>query len=332
MLNIAPDARAWRWPLSAGCLLALGIGSSAAAPVARPPATVIKGRITALDTQAPITGALVRIDDARKARTDANGRYRIRLTGSIEDPPPVVIRAPGYWPRRTWLTPAAEAVRTRRSKALRGDWNLAPKPRDRFDVDFFNAVARPAAGTTRWEQPPVFRIIENRIECRGRLFPDADCPEWVVTQANIGPALRALLVTTVDRTAGLLGEAGASVQVQSVRFAPGSGIALDDLLAPGTFTLGEVAGLYNAWLAAADGTSAQRFVPRIATGLGYILSSPSQQLCDALRNHGAQSVLCEDHGLLESSAFDRLMGRALYGRPIGNRHPDRDPVPARWPR
>ncbi len=301
--------------------------------------TVVKGRVTAVDTGAPIAKAKVAIDGVGKARTTKNGRFVIRSRIASAGTARVTIRARGYVVRETSIEVPTPGRRAKQN------WNLLPKVSEEFDLDLLDAVAR-SSGVVRWEPPLVVRILLQRLECRELVsLDDAECTEWVVTSDPISARWLEWFRGAVEALKPLVAGPSGTYTVEEVQLRAGETIAREMLLRPGTFTVGEVAGRnllrYPFPLLRANGVAAIEsslfLLPfegstlldpsrrLLAAAFGYYRFNGSVEACDGLADRGRLSFFCPDHELVAPTSLDANMARAIYTRAIGNRPPDRDP-------
>lgn len=315
-------------------VLALVLTLPAGSVESRVRATTIKGRIVAVDTQLPVAGALVKIEDFGRARTKKNGRYTLRSKTAATGRRRVTIRAAGLIPRETSIDILEAGIRHK------ANWNLLPRSSDYFDVDLLDELARPG-GVIRWSSAPAFRIVRNRIECRGALFPNESCPEWIATTQSASPTVLAWLRTAIEQSAAFTGFPAGGHRWVEIDLPAGQPLDVDTLLVDGTFTVGEIVGPFATsfpsfvvgqaietralFLSSQGGTSEWALRRNLARGLGFIGGSAPTELCDQLGRRGMVTFFCPNHGQLAPTRIDEVLGRALYTRPIGNRSPDKDP-------
>jgi len=315
--------------------LVLPVGASAG----RAGSVVVRGRIVAADTRLPIDRATVKMAGFGRAKTKANGHYRIRAPAPPDESVRVTIRAPGHVIRHTTVAVPTQGL------AVKASWDLLPKRSDAFDRAFFDVMTR-SVGVIRWEKPPVIRIIRNRLECRGGLVVSTtgECPEWFGSTVPMTSITLGWLRGAAAAMSALVAQAGQTATVEEVDLSPGQVFDLSDLHLDNVFTLGEVRGagransaqfpvlavgqvitsrvrLYAHTVAVA---SDRAYYGWIAHDLGFY-GSPGVGDCDRIQGRGLTSFFC-DRSLRAPTAFDLAMGRALYSRPIGSVAPDRDPV------
>lgn len=325
--------------LSACAILLLAAQTDAQPTDRRASRILVRGKVTAIESGEPLADARVRIKGLRHAtaRSNGRGRYRIRVPADTAGVFPVLVRGAGRWKRHSWIRIESEARR------VRADWSLIPRRRNRFHLAFFDSVTRLSYGTTRWQQPPTFRILDTRLECIDGTSSQS-CPEWIASTSSPLPKVKEWLVHAVETARVLSGGFLDDSELEIVALAPGTHVKMDELLEPGVFTLGEVTpghlGIELPRLT--PGTPIETYlhllrpefaltrwvaVRFVAEGIGYAFNYQPRELCDQLRDLGVRSVLCSTHGISDATDFDAVLGSVLYGRPVGNRSPDRDPEP-----
>lgn len=326
-----------KWPvimpllgLAVAVIAAIIHGSASAGSESRAATVTLRGRVVDVEAQAPVAGAVVRIKGAGSAVTDARGRFRLALPGSADGPRRMVVRAPGYWRRVTWL---ADGVR-------RTTWSVIPRD-GALDLDMFGKVARGRA-TSRWLDRPVFRILEQRLVCeQSSVFR---CLRARVSEAPITPQLTALFERLVGLAPALTGGFVDAPVIERVRLQPGATYSPGELAATGAVTLGQLVPLqaFDSFLSDVErGAVIDRFVflsedggandPRRAfdvfrRAVGYVRSA-DLDVCFDLLAADALTLHCDSHPFDGPTPLDAAIGRLLYDRLPGNRAPDRDPRP-----
>jgi len=287
--------------------------------------------MTSVDTGQPVASARVAIPGVGRTRTKANGRFVIRTKRGRAGTARVKIRAPGHIVRLTNVVVPAPG-----GKVVR-NWNLLPRASDGFDLTLFDTIARPD-GVIRWETPPTFRIIRNRLECRGGLV-DGSCVEWFASTTPVPePMLGWLRLGAAEM--GTLATSGRPPRIVEIELSPGQAFDFDEaLLLENTFTLGHIVANFRssfrqaglspeatatklALFGASDSERKVRAV--IAEGLGFY-GPVGANGCDGVLGRGLASFFCSS-AILAPTDLDLAFGRALYSRAIGNQAPDRDPV------
>lgn len=322
-------------------ILAVGGAGLAGGASGSPAGVTVRGQVTTVSTEAPLEGATVKIRGVGSAITDANGRYSVRIAAAPAGTYKAVIRAPGHRRRNAWVQLDGSSGRTRAS------WNLLPKrPSALFDVELFDFLARAgnrANGTSRWDAPPTVRIFANRINCPAQPgLVDETCPSWTVETPV--PAARIQELSAAIADAWRLFASADQPTIELVRYPEGAQLSTQDVLVPGALTVGQYpefgGGILPAWAPGTQIAGKAVLIPGFLDHAGVALNTAKalglggglvpSELCQQQESRGLRTLFCARvQFTLGITEADLALGRALYSRPVGNRYPDKDPMPAR---
>jgi hypothetical protein len=297
---------------------------TAPTPPTTPPSTSwsIGGRITAVDSGSPISGATLTPGwSLGPVTTDGSGAYQLGDTATPPSTPlPIAISGDGMLTHNVWFT----WVTGSRTGVDADLIHNAPP----FSLDFYQQLVRDTFdndsgapfGVLRWTAAPSFYV--RTVDQNGATFDPSTVPDVVEAVRRAVPIFsggryNATIETGTDVRAGAAGWVNIDIQRTTTTGAPGTLVTCGTSFVgsnPGTITL-----YYDVCGGCGHKIPGDIVVHEVGHAMGFFHVSDKSSVM-----YPQVTESCPRTGM--PSSAEQFHARIAYSRPRGNRDPDQDPT------